>query len=154
MQLRTIATCLGCVTLSADVLVIVTTEALFHPAGTVVELTLADVALPCHARIDQGVSHLWCGKFYDDRGCPLKRALSGQPTHVRYFSFGDHGIVVGQDLPDGRLLVFDVDGFGGDAVDNDSIGRHDKFCLVSQSFQPSCVLFELLDLCACAREYL
>ena len=44
--LCTIAAKLGCVTLSADVTVIVAAEALFHPAGAVIELALVYMAIP------------------------------------------------------------------------------------------------------------
>jgi len=56
MLLRTIAACLGCATLSADVTVVVAPEALFDPAGAVVELALVYVAVLYYSSIDSSVS--------------------------------------------------------------------------------------------------
>ena len=82
VQLRTIATCLGCVTLSADVLIMTATEALFYPAGAVVKLALVYLAFPYHTGINDGVGHFWSGKFDDDGRRPFERAFSGQPADV------------------------------------------------------------------------
>lgn len=61
-----VATYLGCVTLNADVTIMVATEALLDPAGTVVELALVDLTLPCHSCIDDGIGHFWFCEFNDD----------------------------------------------------------------------------------------
>lgn len=47
MWLITVAICLACVTLNADVTVMVAVEALLDPAGTVVELALVNLTYPC-----------------------------------------------------------------------------------------------------------
>jgi hypothetical protein len=60
----------------------VAAEALFHPAGAVIELTLMYLAFPYYTGINDGVCHLWGGKFDDDRRCTFKGAFSGQPTNV------------------------------------------------------------------------
>ena len=61
--LSTIAACLGCATLSADVTVMVAPKALFYPAGAVVKLTLVNFAVPYHSGIDDGVGHFWVFKL-------------------------------------------------------------------------------------------
>ena len=61
--LRTIAAKLGCVALSADVTVVVAAEALFHPAGAVIELALVYVAIQCHSSVDDGIGYFWVCKF-------------------------------------------------------------------------------------------
>jgi hypothetical protein len=43
--------------LSADVVVMVAPEALFYPAGTVVELILVDLALLDYPSINDGISY-------------------------------------------------------------------------------------------------
>ena len=50
-------------------------------------------------------------------------------------------------LFDGCFLVLDIDRACGDAVDDDSVGWHDKFCVFSQATDPSFVLFESCGLC-------
>jgi len=72
MLLRTIATNLRCVTLSADVTIIVAAEALFHPAGAIIELALVDMAVPYHSGIDDGVGHFRVCEFNYYGGCTFK----------------------------------------------------------------------------------
>jgi hypothetical protein len=66
MLLCTIAANLGCVTLSADVTIIVAPEALLYSAGAVLELALMYLAFPGHSRIDDGVSHFWVCEYNHD----------------------------------------------------------------------------------------
>ena len=63
--LSIIAACLGCVTLSADVTVVIAAEALFHPAGAIVELALVYMAVPYHPSVDNGIGHFRVGEFND-----------------------------------------------------------------------------------------
>jgi hypothetical protein len=67
-----IAAYLGCVTLSADVTIIVVAEALFHLAGTIIKLALVYVAVPYHSGVDDGVGHFWVYEFNYNRGCTFK----------------------------------------------------------------------------------
>lgn len=49
-------------------------------------------------------------------------------------------------------LVFRVDGIRGDAVDNNSIGWHNKFSMLSKALQPTLVLLELCGFCCSTGE--
>jgi hypothetical protein len=80
--LRTIAACLGCVTLSADVAIIIATEALFYPAGAVVELALVYMAVPYYSGVDDGIGHFWICKFEYNGGCTFERRFLGEPSYV------------------------------------------------------------------------
>ena len=62
-----IAANLGCVTLSADVAVVVTAEALLHSAGAVVKLALMYLAIPNQSGVNSGVGHFRLCKFNNDR---------------------------------------------------------------------------------------
>lgn len=79
---RAIAANLGCVTLSADVAIVVAPEALLHSASAVIELALMYLALPCHSSIDDGIGHFWICELNYNRGCPFKSGFLGQPSDV------------------------------------------------------------------------
>ena len=55
--LYTIATYLGCATLSANVTIIVAVEALFYPIGMIIELALVNMAILHHSSVNDSVSH-------------------------------------------------------------------------------------------------
>jgi hypothetical protein len=63
MLLCTIAAYLGCVALSADVTVIVAAEALFYPAGTIIELALVYMAISYHTSVNDGIGHFRVCEF-------------------------------------------------------------------------------------------
>ena len=67
---------------------------------------------------------------------------------------GDHSIVIYKHLLNDCFLIFNVDGISRDAVDNDSVGRHDEFGILAESLKPSLVLLELCSFCGRAGEYL
>jgi hypothetical protein len=64
MLLSTIAAYLRCITLSADVAIIVAAEALLYSAGAVIELAEVDLSVPYHSSIDNGIGHFWICEFY------------------------------------------------------------------------------------------
>jgi hypothetical protein len=62
--LGTMAACLGCIALSADVAIIVAAEALLYSTGTVIELADVDVSVPYHPSVDDSVGHFWVPELY------------------------------------------------------------------------------------------
>ena len=66
MQFGTIVACLGSITLSANVTVMVAPEALFHPVGTVVELALMHLAFLHYPRVNNGIGG-FRGRKFDDK---------------------------------------------------------------------------------------
>jgi hypothetical protein len=75
--LCTIAASLGCVTLSADVTIIAAAEALFYPAGAIIELALVYMAVPYHSGVDDGVGHFRVREFDYYGGCTFKSGFLG-----------------------------------------------------------------------------
>ena len=49
------------------------------------------------------------------------RGFSGQPSDICYLGVGDHRMVVGEDLLNGRALFLGIDGARGHSVDIDSV---------------------------------
>ena len=121
MSSRTVAACLGCVALSANVTVTIAPEALFDPAGAVVELPLVNLAVPYHSGIDNSISHFWIYKFKHNGGCVFMREFLGQPSHIGDLCFGNHSVVLCHYLLDSRFLIVDIDGIGWDAVYDDPV---------------------------------
>jgi hypothetical protein len=81
---------LGCVALSADVTVIIASEALLHSAGAIVELALVYLAVPYHSGVDDGVGHFQVCEFKYYRGCTFEGGFFGEPSYVGDFCFRDY----------------------------------------------------------------
>lgn len=64
--LRTVAANLGYVILSANMAIVVVTEALLHSVCVVIELALMYLALPCYSGIDYSISYLWVCELNND----------------------------------------------------------------------------------------
>lgn len=54
----------------------------------------------------------------------FKSGFLGQPSYIRDICVGNHCVVDGKYLLSSCFLIFDVDGSGRDAIDNDSVDPH------------------------------
>ncbi len=57
--------------------IIIAAEALFHPAGMIIELALVYVAVPYYSGVDNGIGHFWVYEFKYYGGCSFKSGFLG-----------------------------------------------------------------------------
>lgn len=131
MLVRTVATCLGFVALSADVAVFIASEALLDSAGAVVELALVYLAVPNHSGVDDGVGHFRVSEFEYYRRCTFEVGFLGEPSYVGDLCFRDYCVVVCEYLLDSCYLILDIDRVCRDAVSDDPVCWNDKLGLLS-----------------------
>jgi len=77
----------------------------------------------------------------------FEERLFGELFYKGYFSFRNDFIIVCKDLLDSCFLVFDIDRYNRDAIDDDFVHRYDKFYMFSKISDLAGVFLEFYNIC-------